>query len=215
MEKKNTDFLEEALKDAAPEPWESIPEIGLYMDQVIGYLNRRLGFLAEEDEPLLSSSMVNNYVKAGILTRPKKKRYSREQLAELYMLCSLKQVLEIQDAADVSEEYTKNHTAQDRYEALSLHQREVAEVCRTRLNATEEDREAQIELAVRLSVEAAVCRATAVRLIDTLRSEDAALRKAQKKADRAAAKALREKAKIARTELKKKQNKPFNTEDQQ
>ena len=206
MEKKNTEILEKALENAAQEPWESIPDLGLYMDQVIGYLNSRLAFLTEEDEPLLSSSMVNNYVKAGILTRPKQKRYSREQLAELYMLCSLKQVLEIQDAADVSEEFTKNHTARDRYEALSLHQREAAEACRARLDATEEDREAQIALAVKLAVEAALCRATAVRLIDTLRSEDAALRKAQKKADRAAAKALREKARLARTKRKKQQN---------
>ena len=46
--------------------WEELPGIPLYMDQVIFYLKDSLGFFQREPEgSLLTSSMINNYVKTG------------------------------------------------------------------------------------------------------------------------------------------------------
>ena len=192
----------EELKTAARDSWDSIPDIGLYMDQVIGYLNRRLDFLSEED-PLLTSSMVNNYVKAGVLSRPKQKRYTREQLAQLYMLCSLKQVLSIQDAADMLDELGAQRSTEELYRLLSELQHKVCEECATAIGDADNKREKEMVLALSLSLKAAICRAAAIRLIDDIRSEDAAERKARRKADKAAAKSVRTAAKAARAETKK------------
>ena len=78
--------------------WDRMPEIYLYMDQVLTYMNRQLSFYERSggDTPL-TSSMINNYVKDGILDRPEQKKYGRDHLAMLTVICLLKAVLSIQD----------------------------------------------------------------------------------------------------------------------
>lgn len=75
----------------APAPWAAIPDLGLYMDQVITYLDRQLKPVYPPGERVFTPSMVNNYVKAGLVARPQRKKYGREQLAQLLMICLLKQ----------------------------------------------------------------------------------------------------------------------------
>ena len=90
-EENNLKKLAELINHPDLADWEELPDIGLYMDQVTGLLNRKLApFTMGRDEAPLTPSMINNYVKSGHISRPRKKKYSREQLAALYMLCSLK-----------------------------------------------------------------------------------------------------------------------------
>ena len=85
--------------------WDRMPEIYLYMDQVITYMNGQLHlFERDENTALLTSSMINNYVKAGVLERPDKKKYGRDHLAMLTVICILKQVLSIPDIAKLLED---------------------------------------------------------------------------------------------------------------
>ncbi len=84
--------------------WDTLPDIDLYMDQVIGYLNRQLKNQGKDDREegqILTPSMINNYVKSGLVTHPDRKKYVREHLAQLYMLCSMKQILNIPDASEL------------------------------------------------------------------------------------------------------------------
>ncbi len=74
-----------------PVAWEQIPDLGLYMDQVITFLERQYQSLFTEGERIFTPSMVNNYVKFGLVDRPVGKKYGREQLAQLLMICTLKQ----------------------------------------------------------------------------------------------------------------------------
>ena len=81
-------------------PWDKLPDIKLYMDQVITFLGEKLSFYeCGEYDKLLSSSMINNYVKNGLIEHPEKKKYSKEQISRLIMICILKSVLSIQDIA--------------------------------------------------------------------------------------------------------------------
>ena len=74
-----------------------MPDIELYMDQVITYLKRQLAlFQGASDPSLVTPSIINNYVKDGIVARPVKKRYAQHQLAALTMACILKRVLPMQ-----------------------------------------------------------------------------------------------------------------------
>ena len=75
--------------------WQELPELELYMDQVLSLVERYLRGYPGFDERGLTASMVNNYVKQGVLPPPQKKRYSREHLAKLLVICLLKTSLPI------------------------------------------------------------------------------------------------------------------------
>lgn len=88
--------LRQRLSQQRPVDWESFPDIGLYMDQIISYMPRQLIHYGEGD--VLTSAMVNNYIKDGLLPRAEGKRYSRIHLAFLTAICVLKQVLTVKEA---------------------------------------------------------------------------------------------------------------------
>ncbi len=88
--------LKERLENERPVEWEALPDIGLYMDQLISYMPRQLIHYGEGER--LTSAMVNNYIKDGALPRAEGKRYSRMHLAYLTAICALKQVLSVRDA---------------------------------------------------------------------------------------------------------------------
>ncbi len=89
----------EELRNYRLPRWAELPDIDLYMDQIITLVERYLSPLISE-EKILTSSMINNYVKLGILPKPSKKRYQRVHLARLIVITILKQVLLIPEIKD-------------------------------------------------------------------------------------------------------------------
>ncbi len=86
------------IRQYRPTPWEQIPDLGLYMDQVITFITRMYEPLyGQEIHGYLSSSMINNYVKSRLIPRPTGKKYSREQIALLIMIVVLKQSSSMED----------------------------------------------------------------------------------------------------------------------
>ena len=77
--------------------WEEIPNIDLYLDQVLLYVNQVCEPISSESDKGLTASMVNNYVKHGYLTKPDKKKYQRQQIARLIAITTLKSVFSIQE----------------------------------------------------------------------------------------------------------------------
>ena len=73
--------------------WKELPDIELYMDQVLALMTKYMQGVADEEDKLLTASMVNNYVKMGLVPAPVKKRYSRSHLARLVIICVMKQVV--------------------------------------------------------------------------------------------------------------------------
>lgn len=97
MESSFKDVLK-AINEYKPVPWEAIPDLGLYMDQVITFITRMYEPLyGKATEGYLSSSMINNYVKSKLIPRPVGKKYNREQIALLAMIVALKQVSSMED----------------------------------------------------------------------------------------------------------------------
>ena len=89
--------LRDDINSWEPVKWEGMPDIDLYMDQVVTYLRRQLALFQDDSEAsLVTRSIINNYVKDGIVPRPVNKRYAREQLSALMMACVLKRVLPMQ-----------------------------------------------------------------------------------------------------------------------
>lgn len=77
--------------------WEEIPDLGLYMEQVIALLKQYLDYLPPElkEEQFITAATVNNYVRTKIMPEPRKKRYYRIHIAYLVLICTLKQSLSI------------------------------------------------------------------------------------------------------------------------
>ncbi|WP_295728712.1 DUF1836 domain-containing protein [uncultured Limosilactobacillus sp.] len=69
--------------------WDELPEMNLYVDQVVSYVNDHL--IGLHIEPL-TKSMVNNYVKKGAIMAPVKKKYSAYQIASLFAIALLKNI---------------------------------------------------------------------------------------------------------------------------
>ena len=87
---------EAQLRTYALPEWDNLPELELYMDQVVLLLSRYLTFFSQgEDEKIITPSIVNNYVRMKIMPPPNKKRYGRTHIAYLLMICTLKQSLSI------------------------------------------------------------------------------------------------------------------------
>ena len=78
--------------------WDELPDLDLYLDQVVNYLEKYLiNYTANKEEKIITKTMINNYVKQGIMPAPNKKKYNREHLAYLLVIGILKQVYSIND----------------------------------------------------------------------------------------------------------------------
>ena len=110
---------EELLRGYSLPEWETFPSLPLYMDQVVYLLNRYLSPLpAEGEERLVTPAMINNYVKLKIIPAPVKKRYSREHLAYLVMVCVMKQTLNTADIRRLLPPNPDEETARATYAAF-------------------------------------------------------------------------------------------------
>ena len=76
--------------------WNELPEIELYIDQVICVLQSNLSiFSKEENSPVITPNMINNYVKQEVLKPPVKKKYNKTHLAYLFVICILLSLIHI------------------------------------------------------------------------------------------------------------------------
>ena len=82
------------INDFSLPRYNDIPNVGLYLEQVVKYISEYL-------EPLgsfsLTASMVSNYVKKGLIENPVKKQYDREHIAVLLMIAVVKTVLSLEE----------------------------------------------------------------------------------------------------------------------
>ena len=75
-----------------------IPCVDLYMDQVTTFFNEKLGTLKRnEDDKILTKTMINNYTKDKVLMPAKNKKYTNEHMILLMLIYNLKQTISIND----------------------------------------------------------------------------------------------------------------------
>ena len=98
--------------------WEDIPNIDLYLDQVLLYVNQVCAPVSPDKDKGLTASMVNNYVKHGYLTKPDKKKYQRKQIARLIAITTLKSVFSIQEIAQTLNTLQTQASSDQLYDAF-------------------------------------------------------------------------------------------------
>ena len=92
--------------------YEELPDIDLYMDQVVTFLDKQLYIFQNNTlDKQITSSMINNYVKGEVLPSPIAKKYNREHLALIEEICTLKQVLSIADVKQIEDNRYKDATS--------------------------------------------------------------------------------------------------------
>ena len=77
--------------------WNELPEIDLYMDQILTYLTDHLSCISFSEEKIVTSSMINNYVKAGLVNPPVKKHYSRTHIAYFMAVMIMKKCYSLKE----------------------------------------------------------------------------------------------------------------------
>lgn len=89
MEEKLKQSMADAIKNFHMPRYEELPDVGLYLEQTVKYINKSL-------EPLgyakITGSMIRNYVKQDLVDNPKEKLYYADQIAYLICITILKQI---------------------------------------------------------------------------------------------------------------------------
>ena len=88
--------------------WNELPNVELYMDQIVTFINTsleqafKLNYIEKKkDNPILTKTMINNYVKNNLIESPIKKKYSKSQCAKLFAICILKQVYSMNEISNL------------------------------------------------------------------------------------------------------------------
>ncbi len=105
--------LKTRLEEERPTPWGELPDIALYMDQLISYMPRQL--IRYDGGEVLTSAMVNNYIKDGLVPRAEGKRYKPVHLGYLTAVCALKKVLSVRDMKVLLEAGNRMGSDEERY----------------------------------------------------------------------------------------------------
>lgn len=93
--------------------YNELPDMGLYLEQVVKYMNICLSPLGCVE---ITSSMISNYVKKGLVRNPIKKQYYAAHLAELFFVVLGKRVLSIENTGKMLQLITSgpsNHEVYD------------------------------------------------------------------------------------------------------
>lgn len=91
-------ILEDTIKNFYLIDQNEIPNIDLYMDQVTTFMDNHLNVRKRNDEDkVLTKTMINNYAKNDLLPSPEKKRYSKEHVLLLTLIYYYKNVMPIND----------------------------------------------------------------------------------------------------------------------
>lgn len=93
--------------------YEELPEMELYLEQLLGVVNGALRDIM--DEPM-TGAMISNYVKNGAMPAPVKKRYGREHLCYAIVIGILKPVFTVQQIARFFEVQRENYSLDTAYD---------------------------------------------------------------------------------------------------
>ncbi|MBQ3053962.1 MAG: DUF1836 domain-containing protein [Clostridia bacterium] len=96
--------------------WEELPDIDLYMDQVLTILNKYVAIFSEDNSKPITSTMINNYIKQKVVKPPRNKKYDRVHLSYLLPVCILKQIMSISEICSGIEVVLKNHKIPESYD---------------------------------------------------------------------------------------------------
>jgi hypothetical protein len=108
MSKESRDWLEKMARLDYIRP-EDVPEIDLYMDQITTFMESQLSRTKRnEDDKIMTKTMINNYTKNKLLPPPQKKKYTKDHLYLLILIYYFKSFMSIADIQKILAPLTEN-----------------------------------------------------------------------------------------------------------
>ena len=92
MKESTKQRIADTVRDFRLPRYHEIPNVGLYLEQTSKYIAE---CLAPVQETAITSSMISNYVKKGLISNPVKKQYNRDQIAHLLFIMLAKSVVSL------------------------------------------------------------------------------------------------------------------------
>ena len=81
--------------------WSELPDIPLYMDQVVEIIRKVLDIFSDGSEPVITAPMINNYVRQKLIDPLVNKKYVKDHVAELIVLSLFKRSFSMQEIKSV------------------------------------------------------------------------------------------------------------------
>ena len=107
--------MAESIKSFRMPRYHELPNEGLYLEQTTQYINSVLAPLGCME---LTSSMISNYVKKGIIASPIKKFYYAEQIAYLFYIAIAKNVLSLEHIVQLRQMQEMSYPKEIAYDYL-------------------------------------------------------------------------------------------------
>lgn len=115
MDERIKKQLADSIRDFRMPRYDELPNSGLYLEQTTQYINQVLAPLGGIN---LTSSMISNYVKKGIIRPPVKKLYYAEQIAYLFYIAIAKNVLSMEHIFHLRNMQEKSYPKEIAYDYL-------------------------------------------------------------------------------------------------
>lgn len=102
---------------------DDIPEIDLYMDQVMQLFESKLSKTKRtNDDKVLTKTMINNYAKGNLLMKIKNKKYSKDHLILMSLIYSLKGSLSLNDIKTILTPIVSSFEKEESYPLRDVYQ---------------------------------------------------------------------------------------------
>lgn len=123
MDKKELQSKFQELKLEEQITLDDIPEIDLYMDQVIQLFESNLASAKRSDEDkVLTKTMINNYSKGKLLMSVNNKKYSKEHLILMSIIYNLKGALSINDIKSSVSKIVESNESEEKYSLRDVYE---------------------------------------------------------------------------------------------
>ncbi len=165
--KQRTEEIAANLSSYHTVTYDELPDIELYLDQVVGYVQRQMAlFQRSQTENLVTPAILSNSVKSGLIPRPNKKKYVKRHLAASVMACTLKQVFPVQQVEQLLNLFEGED--EKKFEAFGRLQDESLACVAKSISYTGEDAQQMFDQIMRLALRANANRLAARMLLKQL-----------------------------------------------
>ena len=102
---------------------DDIPEIDLYMDQVIQLFESNLAAAKRnEEDKVLTKTMINNYSKGKLLMSVNNKKYTKEHIILMSIIYNLKGALSINDIKSSVSKIVESNESEEKYNLRDVYE---------------------------------------------------------------------------------------------
>jgi Domain of unknown function (DUF1836). len=95
--------------------WSELPDVPLYMDQVVAIIRNALDIFSD-GEPVITAPMINNYVRQKLIDPLVNKKYLKDHVSELIVISLFKRSFSMQEIKNVTMSMIDEYGIQESYD---------------------------------------------------------------------------------------------------